>query len=67
MSSPTLQKKTAIPRLLSVGTVATHLCVSSKTVRRLIKDGQLPSHRIRGQIRVSETDLALFIAHSRSS
>jgi excisionase family DNA binding protein len=57
----------ATPRLLSVAMVATPLGVSTKTVRRLIQDRQLPSHRIGRQIRISETDLVAFIARSRSA
>jgi excisionase family DNA binding protein len=53
--------------LLSIATVAHHLDVSQKTVRRLIKDGHLAIHRIRRQIRISEADLVAFIARSRCS
>jgi excisionase family DNA binding protein len=66
MTSPT-PRVNAIPRFLSVTIVATHLGVSTKTVRRLVKDGQLPSHRVGRQIRISEPDLALFITRSRSA
>jgi excisionase family DNA binding protein len=55
------------PRLMSVATVALHLGVSEKTIRRLIDDGQLPTHRVGRLIRISETDLAAFIARSRSA
>jgi excisionase family DNA binding protein len=55
----------AVPRLLSIAMVALHLDVSEKTVRRLIHDGQLPSHRVRREIRISEADLVAFIARSR--
>jgi excisionase family DNA binding protein len=65
MSSPTPLKVNAIPRLLSVATVASHLDVSTKTVRRLLKDGQLPNLRVGRQIRISERDLADFLARSR--
>jgi excisionase family DNA binding protein len=65
MSSPTPLKVNAIPRLLSVATVASHLGVSTKTVRRLLKDGQLPNLRVGRQIRISERDLADFLARSR--
>jgi excisionase family DNA binding protein len=65
MSSRVPPRVNAIPRLLSIAMVATHLGVSAKTVRRLIKDGQLPSHRVGRQIRISETDLGVFIAGSR--
>ena len=58
-------KQTPAPRLLSVATVALHLDVSDKTVRRLIKSGELPVHRIGHQIRINESDLAAYIARSR--
>jgi len=58
-------KANAVPRLLSVAAVALHLGVSEKTVRRLIQSGKLPSLRVGRQIRVSEPDLAAFIARSR--
>jgi excisionase family DNA binding protein len=61
----TAAKTVQVPRLLSMGQVADHLAVSQKTVRRLIADGQLPSHRVRGQVRVSECDLAAYVAQSR--
>jgi excisionase family DNA binding protein len=52
-------------RLLSIAQVALNLGVSQKTVGRLIKDGQIPIHRIRGQVRISEADLAAYLARSR--
>ena len=60
-----LPKPTPVPRLLSIATVALHLDVSQKTVRRPVDDGQLPVHRVGRQVRVSEADLAAFIARSR--
>jgi excisionase family DNA binding protein len=60
-------KSTPAPRLMSVAAVALQLDVSQKTVRRLIEDGELPIHRIGRQIRISEPDLAAFIARSRCS
>jgi excisionase family DNA binding protein len=52
---------------MSVATVALQLDVSEKTVRRFIDDGELPVHRIGRQVRISEPDLAAFIARSRCS
>jgi len=62
MSGP---KMAPAPRLLSIATVALLLDVSEKTVRRLISAGELPIHRIGRQIRISESDLAAYIARSR--
>ncbi len=59
-------KPTPMPQLLSIATVAVVLSVSEKTVRRLIGDRQLPSHRIGRQIRISQAELAAFLVRSRS-
>ena len=58
-------KSMPAPGLMSVAAVALQLDVSQKTVRRLIEDGDLAIHRIGRQIRISEPDLAAFIARSR--
>ena len=60
----TSQKLTPIPRLLSIAEVARHLSVSTKTIRRLIQGGQLLSHRVGCQHRISEADLAAYLARS---
>jgi excisionase family DNA binding protein len=60
-------KPSVLPPLLSVNKVAVQLDVSEKTVRRLIADRQLPVCRVGRQLRISETDLAAFIARSRLS
>lgn len=44
---------------------AHYLGVSVKTVRRLIKDGKLPFHRIGGQLRVAPTDRRAYMAATR--
>jgi excisionase family DNA binding protein len=56
-----------LPRLLSLTKVAAQLDVSTKTVRRAIKRGELPVHRIGRQARVSDWDLAAYIALRRKS
>jgi excisionase family DNA binding protein len=63
----TSQKPLPIPRLLSIAAVALHLGVSVKTVRRLVHEGRLPSLRVGRQIRISEIDLAAFLARSRAT
>jgi len=57
--------RSALPRLLSIAKVAVQLDVSQKTVRRLIEAGELPVHDVGRQLRISETDLAAFLARSR--
>jgi excisionase family DNA binding protein len=54
-------------RLLSVATVALRLGVSEKTVRRLVHDGRLTSHRVGRLIRISEADLGAFLMRSRTA
>jgi excisionase family DNA binding protein len=51
--------------LLDVDAVADRLDVSSKTVRRHIDRGDLAVHRIGRLLRVSEEDLANFVAGRR--
>ncbi len=48
-------------RLLKVATVADALEVCDRTVRRLIKRGELPAHRVGRTVRVAEDDLAIYL------
>jgi excisionase family DNA binding protein len=52
-------------RLYAVDAVAEQLGVSTKTVRRWIAAGDLPVYRLGRQLRISEADLAAFIAQRR--
>ncbi len=52
--------------LLSIQEVADRLNLSTKTIRRMIADGRLPSHRIGRSIRVQPGDLATLIHFSRA-
>jgi len=54
------------PRFLTVDNVAMRLQVSGKTVRRWIASGALPAYDLGGQYRISEADLAAFMAARRS-
>lgn len=45
----------------SLSDVAAYLGVSPRTVRRLINDGELVAHRVRGRLRVSDIDLASYL------
>ena len=53
------------PSLLAVKEVARRLCISVKTVRRMIAGHQLPAHRIGRLVRIAEIDLQLFVGLRR--
>lgn len=53
------------PALLSIKDIAGHCCVSPRTVRRWILANELKIHRLGRQIRISETDFALFLKRHR--
>ena len=53
------------PSTMKVPTVAEHLEVSQRHVRRLIDGGQLPVHRIGRAVRVAEDDLIRFLRRIR--
>lgn len=53
------------PRLMAVTDVAQLLKVSTKTVRRWIKRGDLHVHQCGRQHRITEEDLRLFLALTR--
>jgi excisionase family DNA binding protein len=61
--SKTLAKKDAAP-LASISEVANYLNVSSITVRRRIRNGELPATKIGGQIRIKWSDVDALVAHS---
>lgn len=52
------------PRFLTVAEVATMLRVSTMTVYRLIKGGQLPAARVGKSYRVREEDVDAYLASS---
>jgi excisionase family DNA binding protein len=51
--------------LLDLGTVASRLGVSLKTVRRMVERGELAVHRIGRLLRVSEMDLHSYVTAQR--
>ena len=55
----------ASPRFFTISDIADCLDVSSRTVRRWIDDKLLVAHRIKGVVRISEADLAAFLAARR--
>ena len=55
----------ALPRLYTVAATAAYAQTSQKTVRRWLKSGLLPFHRLGRQIRIVEDDLLAFLAKHR--
>jgi excisionase family DNA binding protein len=51
--------------LLSIREVVATLGVCDRTVRRLIKCGDLPSHRVGRSVRISTADLRAYVAGAR--
>jgi excisionase family DNA binding protein len=66
MNTQSVAGRRAPPRLLSVHAVAEQLGISDKTVRRMITAGELPVHRVGHLLRVSQDDLAVFLAQRRA-
>ena len=56
-----------LPTLLSVKATAQQLSVCTKTVRRLIERGTLPSCRVGRLVRIRSADLAEFVASGTGS
>ena len=54
-------------RFLTIAEVAELLQVCTRTVRRWIKSGVLPAHRIGGVVRIAEADLLAFLALRRGA
>ena len=48
-------------KLLTLKEVAEILKVSTRTVRRYIKDGHIEAHRLEGSFRITQTELNSFI------
>ena len=48
--------------LRTIAEAAEILNVSQRTVRRIIQSGELRAHRIRGLIRISDADIAAYLA-----
>ena len=49
-------------RCLSLREASERLSVSVKTVRRLIRDGDLPAVKVRSRLVIRESDLVAFIS-----
>ena len=55
-----------LTKLRTIDEAAELLNVSPRTVHRLIGSGELPAHRFGRLVRISDGDLAVFLAASRS-
>ena len=64
---PTLGGRRPPPALLTLEMVADRLAISPRGVRRLIDQKELPVHHIGSSRRVSEDDLARYLAGTRRS
>jgi excisionase family DNA binding protein len=61
-----MEEQATEARLLTVEAVAARLAVGESTVRRLIKQGQLPAQIVgREGVRVQDVDLQYYIDHGR--
>ncbi len=58
--------KPALTKLRTINEVAELFNTSTRTVRRLIDSGALPVHRLGRSVRISEADIAVFLAASRT-
>lgn len=66
MLTPT-PSASSLTTLYTVSETAVHLKVSPKTVRRWIEKGDLTVHRFGRQIRITDSDLTIFIRQRRGS
>jgi excisionase family DNA binding protein len=56
---------TRLPRMLTVREIADQFALCDKTIRRLIKSGQLRAHYIGRTVRIAEEDAAACMAARR--
>ena len=63
---PARARRPSAPLFLSLDEVAHALGVSKKTISRRVKAKELHTHRVGRQLRVSEEDLASYLAARRS-
>jgi excisionase family DNA binding protein len=55
-----------VAQLLTVDETAALFNTSTRTVRRLIDSGALPVHRLGRSVRISDADIATFLAANRN-
>lgn len=54
-------KSALLPQLFTIGEAANRLAVSTRTIRRLVKMGELPIVRVAGSVRIALPTLAAYI------
>ena len=59
------QTRPAFPQFLSISELAERMDVSTKTIRRWIKAGEIRTHKLGRQIRVTEEDAHSFVLRRR--
>ena len=57
---------TPLEPLLNIDQTAALLGICSKTVRRYIREGELPSIRVVGRVRLDPADIRAFVAGHRT-
>jgi excisionase family DNA binding protein len=65
-ASGAAMRRRPLAQLRTIDETAELLNTSSRTVRRLIDSGALPVHRIGRLVRISESDIATFLAATHS-
>ena len=55
-----------VTKLRTIAETAELFNTSTRTVRRLIESGALPVHRLGRSVRISDSDIATFLAANRS-
>ena len=56
----------SVTKLRTIAETAELFNTSTRTVRRLIESGALPVHRLGRSVRISDSDIATFLAANRS-
>jgi excisionase family DNA binding protein len=58
-------RRRPLTKFLTIDETADLFNVSTRTVRRFIDSGALPAHRLGRLVRISEDDIAVFLAATR--
>ena len=59
-------RRRSLTNLRTIDETAEIFNTSTRTIRRLINSGELPAHRIGRCVRISDLDIAVFLAANRS-